>query len=725
VHDLRDGRLVGPGWRAPTTDFARTRLARDGRAALFVDDESRQMHVYTVADGRRTLVRPFRVNDPAVAFSPGGDRVAIRVGADGFRGLVEVREVASGRLVSSPLPTPTWAKRLEFSGDGRRLVVEAGPAIRLLDVDLGLPLGPWISFADSGLMQTELPSRDACLAADGHTVLTRAKWHDGGYLRASRFQVWNIGPDARPIEELGALAELHAGRRLAQTGEVVPLSPGEYQARWRDAKARHAGWLAPHAPDAPETVPAAPTIPKEVALERPKPPRPEQRRDYIAVLRRFADPARPPFASLAEALDDKDPGIRRAAVDGTLALGPGTPFALAMLTEAMKDPAVRERAIDRLGSMGPEAAPAVPVLIAELGLIKKHEPFGAEAAVARALGRIGPAAVSAVPALRELIDSIPRHHYNDVDVEAARALGRIGPAARPAIPGLVPLLLKYSASTSDGDPVVVRAIERVAAGAEGELVPQFVLALRKTPADARVNPSIDPRIGVVEMISRLGPRARGIEPALRAVLAENADKPESDDLLRVRAAEALWLVSGRADDALTVLVDALADDGKPSAGARRAFAAAALGRIGPPAGAAVPTLRAMLARPSTGLERLEAASALWRLTGDAKPVLPLLVEVLGTKLEGSRGDRGGPVRAIAIMKEMGDAAKDAAPALAAAIRAEDAFNAASTFRVRILKPDEEDDDPDESELIRRNGLPVLRQLDPAAAAALATPAKTP
>ena len=269
----------------------------------------------------------------------------------------------------------------------------------------------------------------------------------------------------------------------------------------------------------------------------------------------------------------------------------------------------------------------------------------------------------------------------------------------------------------------------------------------------------DARIGVVEMIGRLGPRAKDAAPALRAVLAEPAGK-YPQDLLRPAAAEALWRVEGSSDEALPILIAGLTEEfdladpfgrvekkpkkttvgewlGKhsvrdPQGSTRRGRAAAALGRIGAPAKSALPALLVQVEKGLTLHDRLDAAEAVWRLTGDAKPVLPLLCATLEGKILRAdfynRGDvlyKLGHIRAIAIVGLMGTAAKDAAGALAAAIRAEDEFNARQTGFVRVQKRDEEDEDPDTTNLIRQTGLPVLRQLDPTAAKALAVPVKTP
>ena len=190
--------------------------------------------------------------------------------------------------------------------------------------------------------------------------------------------------------------------------------------------------------------------------------------------------------------------------------------------------------MQRLASLGPEAAPALPGsrrnFAWQLSLMRKYNAFGSEGSeVARALGRIGPSAAAAVPDLRELIASTPPRTNTPVEMEAVRALGRIGPAAEKALPEVVKLLLKYPDPArrsnfgfeADRNPVIVRAVERIAAGKPEKLVPHLVKALKIPPRD-RMEPELmvlaedyfDRRIGVVEFIGRLGPHARAAAPAL-------------------------------------------------------------------------------------------------------------------------------------------------------------------------------------------------------------------
>jgi WD40 repeat protein len=731
VHDLRTSQPVGPGLLLPRSFFM-VGLSRDGLAALVADD-AQQVRIYSVGDGRCTLARPVKVATNSLALSPDVNHVALWDSAEGSAGIVEVRDVATGRLVAAPFPTPSRSNHLDFSADGRLLAVEAGSAVRLLDLETGLPLGPWLPFTPSVPMLGDLPNNDFRVAAGGAVLLTRWDRPDA-MLRSSRFRVWDLKPDARPIEQLETLAELHAGRRLTDAGEVVPLSLEEYRRRWRDARGQHPEWFAPRAPELPDKVPAPP---KEGAAG-PKPPRPQQTPDYPAVFQRFGGADQPPLVSVAAALQDKNDGVRRAALGAALTLRLDRTLVLALMIEALKDSGLRDRAIDGLGSLGPEAAPALPALLEELRLGLKHNPFGA-AGVIRALGRIGPSAAPVVPTLRQLIASAPLGGHDYEEVEAARTLGRIGPAASAAIPELVGLLLKYPDPSRrffgpyNDAAVVVQGLERVAAGSPDKLVPHLAGALRRTPAEVRMmdetlilsRDQFDRRIGVVEMIGRLGPRARGTAAALRAVLAEPPSK-NANDLLRPAAAEALWHVEGKADDALAVLIACLTeplDHADPGRSTRQGRAAAALGRIGEPAKSTLPALLTQVDKGLTPLDRLDAAEAVWRLTGDAKPIVPLLRTVLGRKLEGERPDKRAHVRAIVILDLMGKAPQDLAPALAAAIRAEDEANARQNFGFRILKRDEEEEDPNTTDLLRRTGLPVLQRLDPAAARALAEPVK--
>jgi hypothetical protein len=477
-----------------------------------------------------------------------------------------------------------------------------------------------------------------------------------------------------------------------------------------------------------EKVPPSPPVARKAA-PAPAPARSERAPDYAGVFRRFGGAERPPLASLAGALEEKDAGVRRAALETVVGMDRGKPFALALLSKALHDPGAREWAIDRLRALGPDATPAVPALVVELGWAQKQGHFLLTYALTRALGHIGPGAAEAIPSLRELFAGRKGPGNVDYEVEAARSLGRIGPRALSAAPELLDLLLKYPGGYQNA--AVARALERVGAGAAEALVPPLIEALRPVPVNPNSRYPFDPRTSVVDLLDKLGPRAKAAAPKLRALMNPPSPGKDPPGPFRAAVAEALWHVEGNDMEALAVLMAILTEKAGDERGRTRA--AQALGRIGAPARSAVPALTDRFRNGPTPSDHLEAAEALWCVTGDARPVLPYLIDVLREKpretdwqgFTPATRDSGAQVRAIAVLSRPGPAAKEAAPELAAAIRAEDAFNARQKGRVRLYPHDEEDEDPDTSEIIRRTGLPVLQRLDPVAARALALPAPAP
>ncbi|WP_337176624.1 HEAT repeat domain-containing protein [Paludisphaera sp.] len=87
-------------------------------------------------------------------------------------------------------------------------------------------------------------------------------------------------------------------------------------------------------------------------------------------------------------------------------------------------------------------------------------------------------------------------------------------------------------------------------------------------------------------------------------------------------------------------------------------AAAALGKIGPEANAAVPRLSRMTTSAQTA-DRVVAAAALWRIARD-RGVLPVLISSIGRAEARDRGERYAALDALG---EIGPAATEAVPAL--------------------------------------------------------------
>jgi HEAT repeat protein len=155
-------------------------------------------------------------------------------------------------------------------------------------------------------------------------------------------------------------------------------------------------------------------------------------------------------------------------------------------------------------------------------------------------------------------------------------------------------------------------------------------------------------------IGEYGVDAKSALPDLTSALKDK------DGHVKVAAAFALYKIGGKTEPAVPVLIQTLNRGDEtfysPHSAART------LGRIGPPAKAAVPHLTAALSKDNRGL-RICAAGALWKITKKPEPALPVLIQALqdGTSLEeNSTGD------AIDMLEDMGPEAKAAVPALLAA-----------------------------------------------------------
>jgi HEAT repeat protein len=194
----------------------------------------------------------------------------------------------------------------------------------------------------------------------------------------------------------------------------------------------------------------------------------------------------------------------------------------------------------------------------------------------------------------------------DPRTDVVSALGRIGPDARPAIPVLIGLL--------EDEGFLWKSIVAHAIG----------------------------RIG--------GPEARAAIPGLERLLRS----PDED--VRIRAAEALWRIDGRAGPAPAMLRESLRPGGRC-----RAIAGEVIGEMGAVARGEIPALIECLEdrSPHGWWTRLEAAIALWRIDPRADRTLPVLMDLL--RDPGARASLA--TKAAQGLGEMGAAARDALPLL--------------------------------------------------------------
>jgi HEAT repeat protein len=230
-----------------------------------------------------------------------------------------------------------------------------------------------------------------------------------------------------------------------------------------------------------------------------------------------------------------------------------------------------------------------------------------------------------VPALiRALRDQDWSERDYRVQVNAARALNQIGLAARAAIPELV------AALASPASEVQAAAAEALAGmGSEAAAaVPTLAAAL--STSEFTVQRAAAAALG------RIGPNAFQAVPALARLVRD------CRDLEACRyAAETLALIGAAG---LSVLLDTVGAHQDSNA---RAFAASALGKMGPWAEKAVPALLAALADADRSVRwaAVEALGALGPAAGAAAPVLADLARDEGNELHESAAEALGKIKA--------------------------------------------------------------------------------
>jgi len=345
-------------------------------------------------------------------------------------------------------------------------------------------------------------------------------------------------------------------------------------------------------------------------------------RRAAAVLVRLGAPAVP---QLAAALKDRTLQLWVEVI--LVRLGP---VAVPALCQALTEENGGDAAAQILGLIGPRARTAVPDLLAVLK--RRSAPTRVRSAAAFALGCIGEPAdrrdtgprgdiVSALSAA--LSDS-----KKEVREQAAEALGWIGPPAREAVPALVAALKDEEAK------VALKACQALSFIDDGEAAPALLAAFQGNRAAVAVEAG--------GALWHLGPKAEPIVPALLFAAQGPMEK----------AVPARELLASFGPRIVPALVNAL----HANQAAQREAAADVLGRLGPPARAAVPALIDALQDKSSAVA-LMAARALAQVDSTRSSAA---VKLLADSL-----DVPGAALALA---HIGPEARAAVPNLVAALR---------------------------------------------------------
>jgi HEAT repeat protein len=366
-------------------------------------------------------------------------------------------------------------------------------------------------------------------------------------------------------------------------------------------------------------------------------------------------------ALLLRALGDRDSADRRWAAWYLGRIEPDPLQVLPGLVSALRDQNafVRQDSAKALGALGAGARSAAPAL--EALLDDKNESVRLTAALAlwqtsgekertvSVLVKLLGYNAGKIESFDSLMDkalttdettflrlAVTRSHTLLVREEAMRALGAMGPAAQAAVPALVPLALAGESRSSAA---------RTLADLGSTAVPHLVRLL-----DAR-----DPRIrgSAAEALGQFGPVARPAIPRLLDCLND------PDTTLRGTAAEALGRIALEPQRVVPALRAAVQT---PGSGGDKAIEA--LGRFGPAAREAVPTLVEEL-REDRLHDRRGIVFALTHIGPEAREAVPALVDVL-------LAERGNLRSAAAeTLGRIGPAAAPAVPALCEVLGASD------------------------------------------------------
>jgi WD40 repeat protein len=251
-------------WRPNHWNFLSNGLVRFSpngtRLATWGTDE--KVWIWDVATGQAAYA-PLAHGDRCydVHFSSAGDWIVTA----SWDKTVRVWDLKTGEPLSIPLAHPDRVYTARFSPDGEELLTACRDGIaRVWNWRRGQPTGVSVAHEDEVLDVAYMPDKpwllstgndktfrlwerasgrllmppqplgglgfNLCLPPDGHSAIVGAL---GGNIWGFHLERLIQSADA---EELCTLAEVNAGRRISEQGNVVTLTPDEWQQRWRGIK---------------------------------------------------------------------------------------------------------------------------------------------------------------------------------------------------------------------------------------------------------------------------------------------------------------------------------------------------------------------------------------------------------------------------------------------------------------------------------------------------------
>ncbi|WP_405857582.1 PBS lyase [Streptomyces sp. NBC_00090] len=216
----------------------------------------------------------------------------------------------------------------------------------------------------------------------------------------------------------------------------------------------------------------------------------------------------------------------------------GDTRAVPLLARALEETEVRRELLYAVDGLGPAAATLAPLLRRRLAEVDLDERLYDRAApLLYALGAVRGG--QALPEVLRVLRGAPAHRRDWVREAALRTLASFGPAAREAVPEMRGFLSADSAAVATAAARAVWAAE----GDRGDVLPALERWLRPGSSGADW-------CCAALALGAIGPAAAVSAPALWPGLASR------DLWVRVRSATALWRISGRAEQALPVLLAA-------------------------------------------------------------------------------------------------------------------------------------------------------------------------